>query len=522
MSADLIRKSTVVIGFGVIGCFYYYWGWSTEMSSFGGDSAGYMLAAQYYSPYQQPSPIAEEYSQLIIYPPLFPWLLAVASGGTNVLAAHLMITTFLLAALLSLYHWLRTESFSPTLASAIALLFAAMPSTRYITMSIWTENVYLFFSLFSVWAVSRANYKSQKAFWYIAAIAIACATLVRVAAMPLLLAFGIYLLIKQPRNWPFLLCIASIPIAVWLLLGHQEQTGISGYTTVWKARYSDDSIHFLFTKFIEQLQLIERSWVGSWQGSTGSTTLAIVSRIFGVLSIVGFLTRLKNKNFDAIFVGIYLIVLLAWHSSGEVNRYAYVIYPFSIVYGYLGASCIFNFFSDSDRTHRIVSLTVTSLLLLTLIPAFMVDFRLRLMKLPPEVEVARQTDFWYLLEDRALAFYNIYNQAKLIEHFKEINRLVPESDCIYTIKPTVIAFYTNRSTASPPPEELPDNEFWATINRCNYVYGIIFTSLAYSQPYYPITKLGRNIEVISTTENPLSDHTVPVAILAKITKPIAR
>ena len=87
MSAESIRRSTLTVGFGAICCLFYYWGWSPELSSFGGDSAGYMMAAQYYSPYQPTSTVIEEYSQRIIYPPLFPWLLAVTSGGTHILAA---------------------------------------------------------------------------------------------------------------------------------------------------------------------------------------------------------------------------------------------------------------------------------------------------------------------------------------------------------------------------------------------------------------------------------------------------
>ena len=445
MSSESIRNSILTVGFGVICCLFYYWGWSTEISSFGGDSAGYMMAAQYYSPYQPPSTVIEKYSQHIIYPPLFPWLLAVTSGGTDILAAHLMVITFLLAAFIALYHWLCNESFSPTLAATITVLFAVMPSTRYISMSIWTENIYLFFSLASVWAISQANRDLDIRFWCLAALAIAGATLIRVAALPLLTAFGIYLLIKRPSHWIWIGIVTSMPILSWLVLGSRGQTGITGYTDVWQQRYSTDSMTFLLNKFLEQIELLNRTWVTAWLGSNNSASLGLIAQIFGILSICGFINRLANKNFDAIYVLVYLCVLLAWHSSGEVNRYAYVIYPFTIVYGYLGALKIFSFMSRSRKTPRIISITLTSLLLLTLIPAFLIDSKLRMMKLPTEVETARQTDFWYSLEDRALAFYTIYNQAKLIEHFKSVNRLVPESDCIYAIKPTVITFYQTNS-----------------------------------------------------------------------------
>lgn len=522
MSVEWMRTSSFTFGFIILCCLFYYWGWSTEISSFGGDSAGYMLAAQYYSPYQSPSAVVEEYSRRIIYPPLFPWLLAFSSGGTNILAAHLTVITFLLASLLPFYSWLKLESCSRSVAAAICVLFAAMPTTRYISMSIWTENVYLFFSLVGVWAATRATKRSINSFWYIAAIAIACATLTRVAALPLLLAFGMFLLIKKPSNWITLICIASIPIVLWLILGHREQTGITGYTDVWKARYSNDALSFFWTKLIEQLLLIEDSWVVGWTGMHKSSPLTIISAGFGIFSIIGFLSRVKSIHFDTLYVAIYLVVLLAWHSSGEVNRYLYVIFPFFVFYGHVGTHVIVSLFDQSSRIHWFTNITMIGILLLTIAPTLIIDSKNRLITLPIEVETARQTDFWYVLEDRALAFYNIYNQAKIIEHFKTINQIVPESDCIFSIKPTVLTFYTGRQSFVPPAEKSTDNEFRSAIDQCKYAYGFSFTSLSYSQPLYPIQRLGSDATQISSIDNQLLKRSASIGILVKISKDNAK
>jgi len=56
------------------------------------------------------------------------------------------------------------------------------------------------------------------------------------------------------------------------------------------------------------------------------------------------------------------------------------------------------------------------------------------------------------------------------------------------------------------------------MNLCNYVYGIAFTSLSYSQALYPIQRLEKNIQVLSITENHLLDNPSPIGILARIAK----
>ena len=512
------RAATLATGYVLLCAIFLYWGWSPEIASFGGDSAGYMLAAQYYSPYQPTRPVIEEYSKNIIYPPLFPWLLAISTGGTNVLAAQLMVISFLLAALFSLYHWIRAASFSTYLAAGITLLFAAMPSTRMISLSIWTENVYLFFSLLSLFAVSQTRERLSEKFWWIAVAAVALSTMVRVAALPLLAAFAAYLVVNRPRYWMWKCLAAAFPIVLWVILGGREQTGVSGYLDVWKDRYSADATIFLGNKLIEQLQLLHQTWVSGWLTGSQSEGLVLVVQIFGVLCIVGWLIRLRRRHFDAIYVLLYLIVMLAWHSSGEVQRYAYVLYPILITYGFISLRQGLEYAQASPKIRKLTPPVVVTLLMVVLVPPLIIDTQRLKVELPEDVRNVRQSQFWYSQDDRLTALYNIYSQAKLIEHFKLIRELVPESECMFTIKPTVVTYYTGRSSYPPPPASTSEQEFQTGLNRCRYIYSVSLTSLSYPVPLYPLDRLGERAEVLAFIRNPLLGNTAPVGVLAGISQ----
>ncbi|HXZ96749.1 MAG TPA: hypothetical protein VEG37_06865, partial [Burkholderiales bacterium] len=147
----------LIAGFTALSAMYIALGWSHEISSAGGDSAGYMLAAQYFSPFQPHSAILTEYSKQIIYPPLFPLILALVGGGESVLIAHVVVMLFLLLAVLVLFFWMRQESLSIWLSAAVSLIFALRVNTYLLSLDIWTENPYIFFSLLAILGVCLAT-----------------------------------------------------------------------------------------------------------------------------------------------------------------------------------------------------------------------------------------------------------------------------------------------------------------------------------------------------------------------------
>ncbi|MBV8062866.1 MAG: hypothetical protein JOY51_04675, partial [Nevskia sp.] len=95
----------VVLGYACLCAAYFAWGWSHQITDFGGDSAAYMLQARLLSPFIAPSPVLAEAVRATPFPPLFPLLVGLCGAGF--LAGHLVVIVSLLAALLCLAIWLR-------------------------------------------------------------------------------------------------------------------------------------------------------------------------------------------------------------------------------------------------------------------------------------------------------------------------------------------------------------------------------------------------------------------------------
>src|SRR4051812_42924150 len=96
---NILRLIFLGLFFLALSTFYIAWVYSFELSDFGGDSAGYLLAAKVYAPFHAPAAWLSAYKAQIVYPPLFPWILAAFDGGNNILFAHFVVAGFGVAGL---------------------------------------------------------------------------------------------------------------------------------------------------------------------------------------------------------------------------------------------------------------------------------------------------------------------------------------------------------------------------------------------------------------------------------------
>ena len=501
-------------GFVALSAMYIALGWSHELSSAGGDSAGYMLAAQYFSPFQPHSAILTEYSKQIIYPPLFPWILALTGGGESVLVAHLVVMIFLLLAVLVLFFWLRQESLSVWLSAAVSLIFALRVNTYLLSLDIWTENPYIFFSLLAILGVSLATRKENHNWFWLAAFAIACATLVRVAALSILVAFWLFLLAHRPKNFLYLMVASALPFVLWAVISASTRVGISGYTHSWlKVYLTTPLVPLILHQLQKGLAAAYLTWQFGWLGTSQPSALVIVVAVFGVLCIAGWLYRLRFLKFDAIYLAIYLGMVFAWPNP-EPLRYFYVATPVFVAQGFL-------LLSDVTRSRlrigdpRSIGMGLAIILILTLLPTFVINGRYFLEPVPPEITAGKHIAEWFD-DNRKIAVVSAYFHVRLLQHLKEISALVPENECIFAIKPTLVTFYSRRSSYGPPKVDVSDQEFWQRMEKCHYAYFLPFESPTYGASFYPLSRLGKKAKIISIKQLGLNDKLPPVGVLAKI------
>jgi hypothetical protein len=512
-----IRSFLLGVSFLSLAVIYYALGWSHELSSAGGDSAGYLLAAQYFSPYQPASPILIEYSKQIIYPPLFPWILALAGGGESTLVAHLVVMTFLLLAVLVLFFWLRYESLSVWQSAAISLIFALKPTTYLLSLDIWTEDAYIFFSLLAILGVCIATRKDMPKWFWLAAFAVACATLVRAAALSILLAFWFFLAMRRPKNYLYLTAVSALPFVLWTIISVFTQVGLSGYTHSWLKVYLAAPF---FTLLLHQLHTgslaLFSAWQFGWLGGSQPPVLVFVVTAFGAICLAGWLYRLRYLKFDAIYVAIYLAMVFAWPNP-EPLRYFYVLTPVLIAQGFL---LVVGLSQSGLRMGNpaMVQVVLSAVLMLTALPSLVINGRYFLQEVPPEIRDGKHIAEWFD-DDRKTAVLSAYFHARLISHLKEINALIPENECVYATKPTLVTFYSRRSSYLPPKIDASDQEFRQGMEKCHYAYFLPFASQSFGgESFYPLARLGQRAKIISMKKLDPNDNLPSVGVLAEIIK----
>ncbi|MBK6659207.1 MAG: hypothetical protein IPG43_14110 [Proteobacteria bacterium] len=101
-----MRVSRLLLGAlsALLMLFTLWWaGSGTLLADFGGDNAVYFLTANHYSPYGVAHAAAAQFAAQSVYPPLYPWLLAMTGGGTSLAAAHLVTSLVIMLAGAAVY-----------------------------------------------------------------------------------------------------------------------------------------------------------------------------------------------------------------------------------------------------------------------------------------------------------------------------------------------------------------------------------------------------------------------------------
>ena len=402
------------------------------------------------------------------------------------------------------------------LSAATCLIFALRVNTYLLSLDIWTENTYMFFSLLAILGVSLAARKDNHKWFWLAAFAVACATLVRVAALSILLAFWFYLVVHRPKNFLYLMAASALPFVLWTVISISTQVGLSGYTHSWlKVYLTTPLLTLLAHQFHFGSLAMINTWQFGWLGDSQPPILTYVVAVFGVICLAGWLYRLRYLKFDAVYVAIYLAMVFAWPNP-EPLRYFYVVTPVLLAQGFLLVASL------SQRGLRmgypgIVQAALAIVLLLTLMPTLVINGRYFLQQVPPEISAGKHSAEWFD-DDRKTAVLSAYFHARLYSHLKEINALIPENECVYAIKPTLVTFYSRRSSYVLPKIYVGDPEFWRAMEKCRYVYILPFESPSFGESFYPLSRLGKRAKIISMKKIDPKDNLPPVGMLAEIIK----
>ena len=95
---------------------------------------------------------------------------------------------------------------------------------------------------------------------------------------------------------------------------------------------------------------------------------------------------------------------------------------------------------------------------------------------------------------------------------QELGDVVPDGECVYSIKPSIVGLFTHRVARLPPAEEASDASFLEGINAggCRYVFAIAYVSPTYATPYYPLERLADAAMVVRELRVPVQPGTASV------------
>lgn len=509
-------------GFAALAAAYLAWGWSDQITDFGGDSAAYMLQARLLSPFTDHSAaystahstVLAEAVRATPFPPLFPLLVGLLGAGF--LAGHLVVVTALLAALLCLNRWLRQEGMGIGASAAVTLVFALMPGTYFPALNIMSENPYLALSLLCILAERRAAAAGRDAGsrWWLAVGLAAAATLVRTAALPLLLALALRLLLLRPRGWFLMILGSALPAAAWFAWSAFDRGGISVYAEQASPLYRGELPARLIAQLRAELPAMLIGWVEDWLGEGRSNALSAVAVLAGAVCLGGWLRRLAALRFDAIYVGLYLALLAVWPFPDAAQRLEYVIVPVLLAQGGLLLHSLV--LARRGPASRLAGALVLGLAALPLLPTLALTVSRFAAPVPEGMALARHTPGWYRVLDQRTGVQSVRFLTMILDDLPQAASRVPPGECIFSEKPTIVSLYSGRMSYFPPPYGSADEQFRSWIGRCRYAYVLALTSPSFPEPLYPLQRLRDRVTPLSVVKPQDGSYPIPFAELLQI------
>lgn len=468
-------------GFGV-------WTWSDQLASLGGDSAVYVLTARAYAPYMPASEVASELARNSLFPPLYPVLLALSGGAADLHLAHAATTLALVAAFAGLYAWLVAIGVSSPLATVGVAAFALLPGTLTQSLHLQSESLYLAFALWSLAVLARALRSGRTTLWWLAGGLIAAALLTRAAGLALLAAYAVALWRGRPRGALLMLAAAVAPSIAWSLW-HRPARSYSGSML---SMYAQAGPAEFWRRLSENATAIYDGILMNWLQTT--SLMAIVVALV-VVSAVAALVRVRRMEPDAWYAAAYLAMLVLWPFPGESVRFAWVLVPLLI--GFV-LSAVGVDQAPAPALRKALPWAVTACLALIAIPSGVLNLQRFLHPVGREYPVVRALPEWYDADIRD-ALKQAQTHVGFVGALQHLGREIPEGDCVLSIKPALVMFYTGRRSVAPPLPSVDAAAFAAGLkaSSCGFALLLPAASPTYRVAYYPMERLEPAVEVVA-------------------------
>lgn len=504
-----------LIGGAAVAGFFVWVGLKDTLDGINSDAAIYVLMADALSPYHTQSfGFAEKLFAYYPFPPLYPALLALLGGGSATPAANYLAGAGAMAcAVVASWCWARRSGTGSAAAAAASASLAITPIALFTIMGVFSEPLYLALSMagFAVLAGPRPTSRD----WRVAALLFGLAAVSRgvgaFAVVALLLSWAWK---SRGRMTPAVPLLALLPSVLWTIL-----KWANGWTGSYFGSLFEKGLGPVVRAMLVQIPLNASALAYHavrCLDLLSSRYATWVCALLALLATLTWLRRLRAVQVDALYIAIYLGVLLLWPFPNHFARFLLVLLPLFAAYACWGAQWLAEY-SRQPRLAAIAAAATGAVLICVSLPsALLVIGQIRDAESPQDRAHTRMA-FWYEFDSQAASRRNVGYAVQLLRAIERLGEQVPASACVSTTMPEMVMLHAHRHALRPPGAGASEETLRAALARCPYVLmlrGRAFPAFDYPL-LYPQDRLRNELETISSVvAGAAGSPQRPLAVLA--------
>lgn len=511
-SQKLTAYFLIILTFILLSVFYFSITSNDGVAGFLTDDAVYLLLAEYFSPWRGHLDNLLQFIRGINhFPPLYPVLMGIfgVDSATPELASHVSIS-FLLAGFVAIGVWLYIRTGNLIVSYIIPVVIALLPGTIIFSQGLWSEFLFICLLYLSLTIISIDKPSPQH--WLAAALFVALLALTRTTGVAMIAAFCLLMLIRRPRFYLLYSFISLAPFLYWFFFADAANTNTAYLTPLFESIAGASAASIIVT-FLHKLSVVLYSLLWLFTGTDGSGLGFSISTLFTLLFMTTvsavFVHRLINIKIDAIFILFYLFVILIWPYFDVyfVSRFLFPVVPIFMFYLWCGISMALR----QHQQKYLASAIALACVIFMAVPNTLHFSKLALTSLGNGLDPYRRQRSWLLSNSHDDAVANAKFTRDLLYSLKQIRKLVPANECIYSVHTALVMLYAHRISGELPGPGVSDDVFYKEIHKCGYLVAMRIQDLNSNFPvYYPLRRLSAKY----------LDSVIPISIDDNKTKPL--
>src|SRR5579885_43622 len=483
-----VRPSTpfLVILLVLIAALCIAYAWQAEVAGLVGDDAIYLLMADFFCPYDGAARAEAAFVMKFSgFPPLYPALLAIAGAGSrHILLAHWLTALCITAAAALYWCWLVREGVGRCSALLLSGMFLLLPGTMILAMDLWSEHLYLALTLIALLLAQYAAKTGRG--WLGVAVLAALLPLTRSAGLTFIIAAWLFFIVHRAPNRGRLIAVSVTPLLAWALVSLSFKSYVS-YNSIFGNFLSALSSSDVLPVIEFQMRNLWQGWHKSFDFEGRGYSAVAPARLLCSVP-AGWWSRFRRARLDALYLPLYVALIILWPSLNQMTRFLYVVMPFLLYYGFAGFSMMIKKYTSAGVA-RVLQVLFLALIAVSSAPSTAQILARRMNPPAPDLAAYAATATWVEAADPLEG----ETALRILKHFaavfrKAANYVAPDQ-CVLTAYPERFMLYARRLAFPPPTLEADQREFDRGMARCRYVEVFWLNTHPYYPPAYPLNRL---------------------------------